>query len=359
MKIRRSFRDFAITLLFCITITTITHRHQTTVEAVRLYLVRHGDPEYVDLFSGLTETGKAEARALAPFLAKLAITHAYTSPMPRAKLTAELALMEIPQFSLLSKDDEKSKMNHFEKNVGIEDWCAEKQSWQASESKLAQALLAGTVIWDLPATMIRDQLADTVSGTAESLPGWVHASPDHGEWIKHYQEFCNDVDEFLARHGIVREKDGPNYRMSAEDAEDAAKREAQIVIFGHGGTFLMLLAYLLQIPLPMVHASMWLPPSSVTTILFEEYPAMASGNLMSQWLSKGMLATEEETGKEEQPDTDQNCSSDSSTIEGSIVMTPRAIGIGGISHLALAGMDLAISKYEKNERPSGLKRNYW
>jgi probable phosphoglycerate mutase len=305
-------------------------------EAVRLYLVRHGDPEYVDLLAGLTEHGKAEGRALAPYLATLGITHAYTSPMQRAKLTAKLALADIPKFSPLHG-------KNFEKNVGIEDWCAEKQTWQASESKLAQALLTGTVIWDLPAPMIRNQLADTVKGTSESLMGWVHASPDHGQWIDYFGTFCRDADEFLARHGIVRELDGPNYRMSPQDAANPDKRNAQIVIFGHGGTFLILLAHLLQIPLPSLTASMWLPPSSVTTILFEEH----TGNQLGRGRNK--LGESPQGGY---------CSSDS-TEDGSIVLTPRAIGIGGVSHLAQMGLDIALSKYEQSRRPSGLKHNYW
>ena len=45
---------------------------------VRLYIIRHGDPDYdTDKANGgsLTEHGKAEATALATFLANEGITH--------------------------------------------------------------------------------------------------------------------------------------------------------------------------------------------------------------------------------------------------------------------------------------------
>ncbi len=47
----------------------------------------------------LTENGIAEATALSRALSLEGMTHAYTSPLGRAKLTAELALVGIPKFS--------------------------------------------------------------------------------------------------------------------------------------------------------------------------------------------------------------------------------------------------------------------
>jgi len=109
---------------------------------VRLYIIRHGDPDYdTDKEHGgsLTGNGKAEASALAKWLASEGITHAYSSPLGRAKLTAELALADIPQFSSryhgkkqidLSEANTKPTLNNFEANVGVEDWCRELSTWR-------------------------------------------------------------------------------------------------------------------------------------------------------------------------------------------------------------------------------------
>jgi len=87
----------------------------------------------------------------------------------------------------------------------------------------------------------------------------------------------------------------------------------KIAIFCHGGTGLTLLSHLLSIPLPLVHGGMWLAPSSVTTILFDEYQ---------------------------------------SEQEEEIIVTPRAVQIGGTSHLTAAGLSISNSFYEDDfERP--------
>ena len=52
---------------------------------MRLYIIRHGDPDYKN--DSLTSRGKAEAQALAKYLPRLHLTHLYTSPLGRAKST--------------------------------------------------------------------------------------------------------------------------------------------------------------------------------------------------------------------------------------------------------------------------------
>jgi hypothetical protein len=65
---------------------------------------------------------------------------------------------------------------------------------------------------------------------------------------------------------------------------------------------------------------MWLPPSSVTTVIFDEH----------------------------------------STSDGDIIVSPRAIQIGGTNHLSAAGLQISNSLYEDNgERPAGIKHNFW
>ena len=72
--------------------------------SARLILVRHGETEWsrtgrhtstTDL--PLTEAGEAEARALAPVLAELAVDQVLCSPRLRARRTAELAGLASPE----------------------------------------------------------------------------------------------------------------------------------------------------------------------------------------------------------------------------------------------------------------------
>jgi broad specificity phosphatase PhoE len=65
----------------------------------------------------------------------------------------------------------------------------------------------------------------------------------------------------LERHGYVRE-DGC-YRIQSPNRET-------IAVFCHLGFGLTWLSHLLELPFPLVWSAFWLPPSSVTTILFEE-----------------------------------------------------------------------------------------
>ena len=70
----------------------------------RLILVRHGATEWSESgqHTGLTDlpllpTGEESARALAPLLARFSITHVRSSPLQRARRTAELAGVQIDQ----------------------------------------------------------------------------------------------------------------------------------------------------------------------------------------------------------------------------------------------------------------------
>jgi len=161
-------------------------------------------------------------------------------------------------------------------------------------------------------------LQDLNQGDAESK-GWKLSCQDYAGYDIQFTKFCEDADDFFARHGILRKDGSANYHLSAEVIATLEKRQQKIVIFCHGGMGLTLLSHLLSIPLPMIHASMWLPPSSVTTVLFDEHAAQA----------------------------------------GDIIVTPRAIQIGGTNHLTAAKLKVSNSTYEDGERPSGIKHNYW
>ena len=102
-------------------------------------------------------------------------------------------------------------------------------------------------------------------------------------------------DAFIARHGY--ERDGGRYRVVRSNRETLA-------IFCHGGFGLTWLAHLLHLPVPLVWSGFWLPPSSVTTILFDERS--------SHWA------------------------------------VPRCIGLGDIGHLYEAGLAVQAAGIQAN-----------
>jgi probable phosphoglycerate mutase len=79
--------------------------------------------------------------------------------------------------------------------------------------------------------------------------------------VEQYDTLCRESDAFLARLGYGRE-DG-RYHMLHPNRET-------IAVFCHLGFGLTWLSHLLELPFPLVWSGFWLPPSSVTTILFEE-----------------------------------------------------------------------------------------
>jgi len=305
---------------------------------VRLYIIRHADPDYdtdKDQGGSLTENGKIEARALGSYLKNEGITHAYSSPLGRAKLTAALALVQIPKFSINFQDETSQSvdsvqlksseeiLSNFDVNVGIEEWTRElstlRQISHLETFPTRQSKLKAPAIWDFPAPVIRQQLCELKKGEG-NVSGWKESCPDYSKYNSQLREFSESADEFLSRHGILKAEGSPNYHLSKCTATDPQLRHQKIAIFCHGGTGLTLLSHLLSIPLPLVHGGMWLAPSSVTTILFDEYQ---------------------------------------SEQEEEIIVTPRAVQIGGTSHLTAAGLSISNSFYEDDfERPSGIKHNF-
>jgi probable phosphoglycerate mutase len=198
---------------------------------MRLYLIRHADPDYPN--NTLTAAGHLEAAALARRLAAGRLDAIYSSPMPRAHLTAQYTadLTKLP--------------------VTILDWAHEVQGWHYPIVEDGEEIPA----WDIPGEMLR---ADPVYyhaadwGKGEALAA--HIQPD-------FEALGARLDGVLAGYGLIRA--GALYRVERH-AGDA------IALFCHNGTALALLAHLLAAPAPLVWSSFWHAPSSVTTIRFEE-----------------------------------------------------------------------------------------
>jgi broad specificity phosphatase PhoE len=197
---------------------------------LRLYIVRHADPDYEK--DVLTTDGILEAKELAKYLATQEIKYIYSSPMGRAVETMAYTS------SILGITS------------SIEDWLKELPDLWLDHSEW------GFInAFDIPGEVIRKK-----------------AHPTHENWheldcyqnvnIKEKVEaMLKNADEFIKRHGY--ERIGGRY-LCLNSNED------RIALFCHRGNALTWLAHLLGIPLTLVWSGFWMATSSVTIIDFEE-----------------------------------------------------------------------------------------
>jgi broad specificity phosphatase PhoE len=197
---------------------------------MRLYIVRHADPDYAA--NTITQAGHLEAQALARRFANQGLDCLYSSPFPRAVETMRYtanALGVTPE---------------------ILDWTAELTEWKIDQKW--KALFA----FDLAGEVIRGR---------DPLPNhdtW-HLTPplDDPLFREKFSALQQHSDSFLAQHGYQRQ--GGLYRCLQPNRK-------QMAVFCHNGFGLTWLAHLLEIPVSLIWSGFWLAPSSVTTILFEE-----------------------------------------------------------------------------------------
>ncbi|MBV9851268.1 MAG: histidine phosphatase family protein [Armatimonadetes bacterium] len=197
---------------------------------MRLLIIRHADPDYAN--NTITEYGHREAEALARQLQAEGVDRMYCSPLGRAihtmRYSADLLKME----------------------AVIEDWTQELSGLEVDGEW-------GRIgLWDLPGEVYRAGEAHPAFDTWRRMPPLDEARV--GETM---DRLARSSDAFLARHGYARE--GRRYRVVRSSRE-------RVAVFCHGAFGLAWVAHLLEIPLPLVWAGFWLPPSSVTTILMEE-----------------------------------------------------------------------------------------
>ena len=232
---------------------------------MRLYIVRHADPDYIN--DTITPEGHLEAQALAKRFQKEGLHKIYSSPLGRAKDTAKYTA------DLLNLE------------LNIEHWTKELDDHVSLEPWGRMFTI------NVPGEIIRG---------CEPLP-------DHETWYKRgpfantnfhntYKKLREFSDEFLSRHGYERQ--GGRYLCKRPNRD-------KIAVFCHGGFGLTWLSILLELPPSLVWAGFWMPPSSVTTILFDERS--------NQWA------------------------------------VPRCIGFGDVSHLYAEGLPV---------RPSGIIANF-
>ena len=198
---------------------------------MRLYIIRHGDPDYER--NALTDRGRLEAAALGERLAGEGLTHLYTSPSGRARQTMQYTAETTGLTpTVLPWADELGGLH-----------------WELPDGQTAWA-------WHVEGEVVRR------NPSLASRQGWHEQPPlDHPGFREIVEALQRASDAFLVEHGYVRE--GDVYRMARANRD-------RIAVFCHGGMGVAWIAHLLALPVSLAWCGLFMATSSVTTVLFEE-----------------------------------------------------------------------------------------
>ena len=190
---------------------------------MRILLIRHGDPDYVN--DTLTEKGRREAALLAKRAVSMNMGECYKSPLGRAKDTAT------PCLEVTGKTAE------------ILDWLQEFPA-QVDLNKNPE---------------LEKAYPDVKKEGEHFLPriAW----DKNSDLVEVYDHVIEEFDRFLAEHGYVRE--GAHYRVEKESDET-------VTFFCHFGISCVLLSHLWNVSPFVLWHCLALAPTSVTEVVTEE-----------------------------------------------------------------------------------------
>lgn len=199
-----------------------------------LYLIRHGEPDYST--DTLTEKGKKQAELCADRLAVSGIDRIFSSPMGRARETAQplAGRLNLP--------------------VGIEEWAYEI----GEESKIlfpdgkmrTQSCLS-------PAFLHAERYRglDVETSLAEVY------GVSHESFVERYRQLSEGVDGFLAKLGYERRADGLY--------EAVAPNEEHVALFCHCGMMRILLSHIYHVPHQFFAATLFCNYTGITILDFD------------------------------------------------------------------------------------------
>jgi len=202
-----------------------------------LYIIRHGDPDYEN--DSLTPKGKLQAQAVAKRLAVHGIDRIFTSPLGRAKETAE------PLCELL---DKKAEVVDF-----LSEGFAHKRFWM----KLSETR-SGWNFFQHPDVMKAPENMDINIHDSVRLPFLSDKNFEKG-----YAELAEEADKFFEEQ-LGYKREGALYKILKPSDE-------RVAFFCHQGLGLHLLSYLLAVPPHIFISSFDLTHSSITLLQFTNY----------------------------------------------------------------------------------------
>ena len=201
---------------------------------MRLLIIRHGDPDYIN--DSLTEKGKREAELLSDRIAKEKIDRVYISPLGRAKETAEACLKKM--------------------KPGIEpvtyDWLREF----APRIKRPDRPDADSICWDW---MPEDWTGNEILF-------------DYDKWTEHpvfaAANVKEEIDYVISEFEKLLKELG--YERNGKYFKAVKPNNDTVAFFCHFGLESVLLSYLLNIPTMLLWHGFIAAPTSVTTVYTEE-----------------------------------------------------------------------------------------
>lgn len=196
-----------------------------------LYIIRHADPIYNP--DTLTPKGRLQAQALAKRFAVHGLDKIYSSPMGRAIETAK------PTCDLLGLP------------MNIEEWTREV------DDRFTLTMPDGSSKFAVNVENTKFRTDENLNLGADWHKAEIFSSVNAFE---DYEKICKCSDEFLARHGYVRENGV--YKITTANKD-------RIAVFCHGGFISLWLSHLLNIPPHMFMAGIGVNHSGVTIIDFE------------------------------------------------------------------------------------------
>ncbi len=202
-----------------------------------LYIVRHGIPDYAT--DTLTPDGKKQAEALVTRLSPLALDEIYTSPLGRAKQTAE------PTCRALGI------------TPTVEPWMNEDVAWRTFHGKHPDGKASGWAFWQRKAFLGSNERYTCNDSFSSDLYA------DDALARKGADALRAASNEFLARQGYEYMGEGNGYRITRENNK-------HIAAFCHQGFGLHWLATLLNIPYHIFTASFDISHTGISVVNFTD-----------------------------------------------------------------------------------------
>ena len=202
---------------------------------MRIVFVRHGEPDYAN--DCLTETGKIQAAQCAERLREEGISEIWSSPLGRARETAEAASGELGlPVNVLG----------FMREL---DWGSRDGSplfgnghpWNIADELAREGVNLNTPDWRELGYFRNNRVCDSVDAVEKGIDAW------------------------LAELGYVRE--GFYYRCIRED-----DRQKTVALFSHGGSSCAAMGHMLNLPFPYACALLHLEFTGITVLRLDRRP---------------------------------------------------------------------------------------
>lgn len=200
---------------------------------MRIYIVRHGDPNYE--IDSLTERGFKEARILSDRLIKMNLTDFYCSPLGRAQRTSE------------------PTMERYNKPMKTLTWLREFEGKIGNPHKENELMMP----WNLkPNFWMKEKDLYDREGWRENP--YVLA----GDMVEEYDWVTNSFDELLLEYGL--KSNGEGLYLAPENPDK------NLVFFCHFALGLVLVSHLTKISPFLLWQNFFKSTSSVTSLVTEE-----------------------------------------------------------------------------------------